>query len=231
MYEYGTSDPRDLETFYLHATPLRRLVLGLARVLFGLVMQLGVSGLSNLPEQGGFILASNHVNNWDVFAMQLATPRTIFYMGKAELFSFAPLGWLLRNFGAFPVYRKERDAWALKHARRVLDAGQVLGMFPEGHRSHGNGLLPAKTGSARLAIELRCPIVPMAISGTENLLHTLPRRTQVTVSFLPPLHPRSDDTPEGLTERMMVALASALPEPLRGVYAPHVDEHAQAKGA
>ncbi len=224
MYEYSESDPRDRATFYFHATLLRRVALAVVRVLFALAMRLEVSGLSNLPEQGGFILASNHINNWGVFAMQLAIPRTIFYMGKAELFKFAPLGWLLRNFGAFPVYRGEKDAWALKHARRVLDAGQVLGMFPEGHRSHGRGLLPAKTGSARLALESHCPIVPMTISGTADFLHAFPHRTPVRVSVLSAIQALPGDTPESLTDRMMVALASALPASSRGVYAPGVDE-------
>lgn len=219
MYEYTRSDPRDRETFYFHATPLRRAVLALARLLFTPVMQLEVHGAANLPAQGGCVLAANHVNNWDVFAMQFAAPRTIFFMGKAELFRFAPMGALLRNFGAFPVYRGEKDDWALLHARRVLDAGQVLGMFPEGHRSHGRGLLPAKTGSARLALQAHCPIVPMAIAGTERFLHDFPSRARVDVTFLPPIEALGNDTPEGLTERMMLALASVLPEPMRGAYA------------
>ena len=224
MYEYSGSDPRDRETYYFHATPLRRFTLALARLLFKPVMQLEVSGLANIPAQGGFILAANHVNNWDVFAMQFAAPRTIFYMGKAELFRFPPLAAVFRNFGAFPVYRGEKDAWALQHASRVLDAGQALGMFPEGHRSHGEGLLPAKTGSARLAIESGCPIIPMAIIGTERFLRELPRRTLVRVAFLPPIYPKPDDTPESLTERMMLALAAALPEHMRGAYARNAGE-------
>ena len=219
MYEYSRTDPRDRETFYLHATPLRRGALALARLLFKPVMQLSAHDAANVPAKGGCVLAANHVNNWDVFAMQFATPRTIFFMGKAELFRFAPMAALLRNFGAFPVHRGEQDDWALRHARRVLEAGQVLGMFPEGHRSHGEGLLPAKTGSARLALEAHCPIVPMAIAGTERFLQDLPSRTRVNVTFLPPVYPRSDDTPEALTERVMFALAAALPESMRGVYA------------
>src|SRR5512141_2614 len=122
MYEYATPDPRDSEAFYFEATPLRRATLGLARVLFKAVMKLEVTGLQHVPEAGAFILASNHINNWDVFGMQLAMPRTIFYMGKAALFKFAPLAAVLRNFGAFPVSRGEKDAWALQHAARVLQA-------------------------------------------------------------------------------------------------------------
>ncbi len=215
------TDSRDREQFFFHATLLRRFTLALARIVFKPLMDLQVAGLEHVPPEGGFILASNHINNFDVFAMQLALPRTIFFMGKAELFRFAPLGWLLRNYGAFPVYRGEKDAWALRHAHKVLGAGQVLGMFPEGHRSRGRGLLPAKTGSARLAIEAHCPILPMAVTGTDHVLRPLGQRPRVSVNFLEPLQARWGETPEQLTDRLMFALAAALPESMRGVYSAH----------
>jgi 1-acyl-sn-glycerol-3-phosphate acyltransferase len=221
MSESIEFDARNRERFVFHETRARRAALALVRVLFKPVMVLQVEGLENVPTQAGCILASNHLSNWDVFAMQLALPRTIFFMGKAELFRFPPLGAVLRDFGAFPVYRGEKDAWALVHARRVVEQGQVLGMFPEGHRSKGRGLLPAKTGTARLAIEARCPILPMAITGSDKLLCAFPHRTYVHVAFLPPLHVRDGETPEDLTNRLMHALAAALPPQLRGAYAGH----------
>ncbi len=221
MSESADLDARNRERFVFHETPLRRAALSVARTVFKPIMELDVDGLENVPAQGGFILASNHVSNWDVFAMQLALPRTIFFMGKAELFRFAPLAALLRDFGAFPVYRGEKDAWALQHAREVVDAGQALGMFPEGHRSKGKGLLPAKTGTARLAIEANCPILPMAVSGSDEVLRHFPHRTRVRVSFLPLLYARPGETPEDLTGRLMYTLAAALPPDLRGAYAGH----------
>lgn len=219
MSEYASSDARDHVRFVFHATPLRRLTLGLCRLVFKPLMQLQVSGLANVPRDGPFILASNHISNFDVFAMQLALPRTIFFMGKAELFRFAPMGALLRDFGAFPVYRGEKDAWALLHARRVLEAGQVLGMFPEGHRSKGSGLGIAKTGSARLALEAHAPILPMALVGTDHVLKSLHLRSRVAVSFLEPLQAQWGENPESLTARLMTTLAAALPEQMRGAYA------------
>ncbi len=221
MSESVDLDARNRIRFVFHETPARRAVLATARLVFKALMVLDVDGLENVPIRGGCILASNHLSNWDVFAMQLSLPRTIFFMGKAELFRFAPLGAALRDFGAFPVYRGEKDAWALTHARRVLDAGQVLGMFPEGHRSKGRGLLPAKTGTARLAIESGCPILPMAVIGSDRLLHSFPHRAQVHVAFLPLLCPRAGETPEDLTARLMHTLAAALPPALRGAYAGH----------
>ena len=220
MSESTELDARDRNNFTFRATPLRKAAVRLADMLFGLLMDLEVEGLQHLPEEGALILASNHVSNLDVFPMQLAAPRPIFFMGKAELFKFEPLGAVLRDFGAFPVYRGEKDSWALRHARKVLDAGQVLGMFPEGHRSKGRGLGPAKTGTARLAIESGCAILPMAIIGSDRILTDLPQRTQVRVEFLRPMQARHHETPEELTDRMLHAIAAALPEEMRGMYAP-----------
>ena len=182
-------------------------------------MKLEVRGLEHFPMDGPVIVASNHVTNFDVFPMQLALPRPIFFMGKSELFKFFPMDILLRNLGAFPVHRGEKDTWAIRHAAKVLAHGQTLGMFPEGTRSKGTGLSVAKTGTARLAIESGAPIIPMAVAGSDKFFKSFPRRTHVMVTFLSPLIPKPEETPLALTDRMMFALASALPEEMRGVYA------------
>ena len=169
--------------------------------------------------QGPAVVAANHVTNFDVFPMQFALPRPIFFMGKAELFRFFAMDAALRNLGAFPVNRGEKDPWALAHAAQVLRYVQILGMFPEGRRSQGRGLGVAKTGAARLAIEADCPLVPMAIVGTDRFFRRFPLRAHVTITLLPPLIPNHGETPLALTDRLMFALASALPEEMRGVYA------------
>jgi 1-acyl-sn-glycerol-3-phosphate acyltransferase len=218
MSESVEFDVRDRQTFRFHATPLRKAAVWALDFVAGWLVQGRVLGLENVPAQGALILASNHVSNLDVFVMQLAMPRPIFFMGKAELFKYEPVATVLRDFGAFPVYRGESDGWALRHARKVLDAGQTLGMFPEGHRSKGNGLGPAKTGTARLAIEARCPILPMAITGTDRVFRSIPLRAQIDVTFLPSIHPQPNESPEALTDRLMTTLAAHLPESMRGVY-------------
>jgi 1-acyl-sn-glycerol-3-phosphate acyltransferase len=200
-------------------TPFRRVATWLLRVAFRLVMRLKVEGVSNLPLEGAVILAANHVTNFDVFPMQFALPRPIFFMGKAELFKFPPLDWALRNLGGFPVYRGERDEWAMRHAQRVLENGALLGMFPEGTRSKGSGLGVAKTGAARLAIEMNCPMVPLAVVGSDRFFRGFPRRTEVTIRLCQPLQPGPGETPLALTDRLMFTLAEALPEEMRGVYA------------
>jgi len=153
-----------------------------------------------------------------VFPMQISLPRPIFYMGKAELFKFFLVDAVFRRMGAFPVYRGEKDQWAMRHAGKVLAHGETLGMFPEGTRSKGKGLTVAKTGIARLALEANCPILPMAIVGSERFFKDFPRRARVTVSLLPPVWPNPNGTPLSLTDHVMFALASALPVDMRGVY-------------
>ncbi|HEX2993673.1 MAG TPA: lysophospholipid acyltransferase family protein [Anaerolineales bacterium] len=158
-------DPREGKKYYFADTPQRRVMVAVVRQLFRLVMKMEVVGLENFSRQGPVILAANHVTNFDVFPMQFALPRPIFFMGKAELFRNPLLEAFLRNLGSFPVNRGEKDLWAMRHAAKVLKRGQTLGMFPEGKRSKGRGLAVAKTGVARLAIETDCPIVLAAEAG------------------------------------------------------------------
>jgi 1-acyl-sn-glycerol-3-phosphate acyltransferase len=212
------ADPRDRKNFAFHATPFRKILVFALRQIFRLFMKMEVSGLEHLPPDGPVVIACNHVTNFDVFPMQLSLPRPIYFMAKAELFKIPLMDIALRNLGAFPVYRGEKDAWAMQHARRVLEKGQTLGMFPEGTRNKGKGLGVAKTGTARMAIENNCPIVPMIVIGTDGFFKGLLGRANVTVKLLPPVHPFSGETPLSLTDRLMFSMAAALPEDMRGVY-------------
>ncbi len=213
------TDPREKKKYYFADTPQRRVIVALVRLAFRAVMKMEVRGLENFPLQGPVVLAANHVTNFDVFPMQFALPRPIFFMGKNELFRNPLLDVLLRNLGSFPVNRGEKDQWAMRHAARVLKHGQVLGMFPEGKRSKGRGLAVAKTGVARLALETGCPIVMVAVTGSDKFFKRFPHRARVRIEFLPPLLPKSGESPLALTDRLMFTLAQSLPEEMRGVYA------------
>lgn len=92
-------------------------------------------------------------------------------------------------------------------------------MFPEGTRSKGKGLRVAKTGSARLAIDHGCPILPMVIIGSDAFFKNFPRRAVVTVKLLPPILPKPGETALALMDRVMFAMAASLPVEMRGVYA------------
>ena len=219
QFESLENDSRNRKRFAFHATLFRKLLIAFLRQIFHLIMKMEAGGLEYLPPDGPVVIACNHVTNLDVFPMQLSLPRPIFFMAKAELFKFPLMDVALRNLGAFPVYRGEKDAWAMKHAYRVLEQGQALGMFPEGTRNKGKGLGVAKTGTARMALENNCPVVPMIVIGTDKFFKHFPRRANVTVKLLPPLLPKPGETPLALTDRLMFSMAAALPEEMRGVYA------------
>jgi len=217
-FESPESDPRDRKSFAFHATLFRKLLVAVLMRAFGLVMIMEVEALEHLPPDGPVVIACNHVTNFDVFPMQFSLPRPIFFMGKAELFQFPLMDLALRNLGAFPVYRGEKDAWAMRHARRVLEHGQTLGMFPEGRRNKGRGLGAAKTETARLTIETGSPVVPMIVTSTDQFFKRFPHRARVTVKLLPPLRPAPGETPLSLTDRLMFRMATSLPAELRGAY-------------
>jgi 1-acyl-sn-glycerol-3-phosphate acyltransferase len=217
--ELALVDPRERNTYYLDDTLTRRILTPVVRAVFAGMGKIEVDGVNNLPTTGPVILAANHLTNFDVFPMQFAIPRSIFFMGKAELFQNPLLDALLRRLGGFPVHRGNRDNWAMMHARRVLDAGQVLGMFPEGSRSKGRGLRPGKSGVARLAIETRCPVVPMGVDGSHQLFRHFPKRTAVKIRLGKPIWAKPHQSQLDLTDEIMFSLADLLPMDLRGVYA------------
>jgi len=217
--EAALLDARDKLHYPLQETKLRKFVLAMVRFLFRFIMEMEVEGQANLPPDGAVIIASNHVSNFDAFPLQLALPRPLFFMGKAELFKNPLIHQFFRNLGGFPVYRGERDEWAIRHAGKLLRHRQVLGMFPEGTRSQGRGLKVAKTGAARLALSVNCPILPVAVDGCQHLFKTFPHRTRVRVKIGEPVWPNPDELPLALTDRLMFTLARNLPEELRGVYA------------
>ena len=214
-----TIDPREKKNFALERTPFRVALVASLTWSFRLFMDLEIDGLENLPREGAAIVAANHVTNFDVFPMQISLPRPIFYMAKESLFKNPVADIALRNVGAFPVKRGEKDIWALDHARKVLDHARVLGMFPEGTRSRGNGLRTAKTGAARLAIEKNVPIIPMAITGSDKFFREFPKKNPVQVKLCEPIFPKKGEDALALTDHVMFCMANNLPVEMRGVYA------------
>jgi len=213
------SDPRERRKYYLETTLLRRILTPTLRILFRFISVIQTSGVENLPSEGPVVLAANHMSFFDMFPMQFALPRPIFFMAKAELHRSPILDAVLRPLGSFPVERGSHDEWAFRHAQRLLEHGQVLGIFPEGTRSRGLGLRSAKTGAARLAIVMSCPLVPMAVEGTQRMFHGFPHRSTVQIKVGEPIYPQHGETALALTDRMMFTLAGLLPPELRGVYA------------
>jgi 1-acyl-sn-glycerol-3-phosphate acyltransferase len=149
-------------------------------ILWGL-FRLRARGRENLPREGGFVLACNHVSNFDPWplGMPLWPRRFLRFMAKSELYWF-PVSLILNGAGAFPIRRGQADAEAIENAVRLAREGNIVAMFPEGTRRR-KGLMKTRearprTGAARIALEAGVPLIPAAITGTDKLIRLGPLR-------------------------------------------------------
>jgi 1-acyl-sn-glycerol-3-phosphate acyltransferase len=149
-------------------------------ILWGL-FRLRARGRENLPQEGGFVLACNHVSNFDPWplGMPLWPRRFLRFMAKSELYWF-PVSLILNGVGAFPIHRGQADAEAIENAVRLAREGNIVAMFPEGTRRR-KGLMKTRearprTGAARIALEAGVPLIPAAIVGTDKLIRLGPLR-------------------------------------------------------
>ncbi len=141
-----------------------------------LVFRPRVEGADNVPLEGAAILASNHLSYADWLFMPLTLPRRVTFVAKAEYFTTPGLkGWFQKKFfsgaGQVPIDRSSGGAaeGALLSAKRVLAHGELFGIYPEGTRSHDGRLYRGKTGVARLALETKVPVIPIAVIGTDAI--------------------------------------------------------------
>ncbi len=127
--------------------------------------QYEVIGKENFPKDGGVLLCSNHISNFDPPTVGIAAPKPVHFMAKEELFSAPILGKLLPSINAFPVKRGMSDREALRTGLKLLKEGKVLGLFPEGTRSKTGELGKGLAGAGFFALRSKAHIVPCAIVG------------------------------------------------------------------
>lgn len=176
-----------------------------------------IDGLERVPRHGPLIIASNHLHLADPPLLGGVLPRYVRFMAKREAFKF-PWGWMFANaYGAFPVRRGQLDRGAIRQAERILQAGGAVGMFPEGHRSHGKGLLPAFDGVGLIARRTGAPILPVGIEGTEVVLKTKPR-WPIEVHIGEPFRARTGCPLAEVTQDLMGRIAELLSERYKGAY-------------
>ena len=140
--------------------------------IFFTIFHLHVEGRENIPQTGAVIVAPNHKSDWDPPLIGVAfNTRIIHYMAKEELFKNPIFGWIIRQFGTFPVKRGTVDRTAVRQAMRELKAGNPLGIFPEGTRIKKEGLGRFHSGMASLALMTGTPIIPVAVVGSRFMPH------------------------------------------------------------
>ena len=118
--------------------------------------------------EGGVVLAMNHFHWIDPPCFGAASPRTVYFMAKAEAHRVPGLGQLIRSFGTFSVRRGESDREAVRLMREVVQEGKALGLFVEGTRQLGGEPGEVKPGAAMAALQEGVPVVPAAIHGSQT---------------------------------------------------------------
>jgi 1-acyl-sn-glycerol-3-phosphate acyltransferase len=139
------------------------------------VYRLEVAGADRIPAAGAAILVANHESRLDPFVLAALTSRPIRFMAKEELWRWRWLGAIMDALGGVPVRRGSARA-AVVQARELLEAGELLALFPQGtvlpYRQR-----PFQRGAARLALRTGAPLVPVCLVGTERALR--PRRPRI----------------------------------------------------
>jgi 1-acyl-sn-glycerol-3-phosphate acyltransferase len=209
----------------------RIIVRSIFRFLFRILARVDVQGVENIPVQGGAILAANHVGILDaplIFTLLERQDATGLVADKYKKKPFFRI--LIGAVNGIWLNREAADLTAIRQARDYLHKGGLLGIAPEGTRSHTGALIPAKTGVAYLADKAGAPIVPIAISGSEEAvsswlhLRRVPVRIRIGTPFnLAPLE-RGDRDGSLLrnTDEIMCRIAAMLPPAYWGVYADHL---------
>jgi 1-acyl-sn-glycerol-3-phosphate acyltransferase len=192
-----------------------------------------ISGQAQLRPRGqAMILAVNHLHWTDTCVLGASLPLSLqpTWLAKAELFANPVAAWWLRAIQVIPVKRGRQGLSALVAAEEALTRGAALIIFVEGHRSATGGLQEGQAGAVRLAARCGCPILPIALWGTEAGLRGACLRKPIRVSIGEP-YIVSTDGPKisqqrmsELTDELMLRLAALLPERYWGVYRERMEQ-------
>ncbi len=176
-------------TFYRVA---RAVVLSIFKVVF----RVRITGREHVPKRGAYIVAPTHRSILDIPFTAFITRRRIRFLAKKELFTTRFGRWLFNKLGAIPVDRAAADRAALRVSSEAIEAGEPVGVFPEGTRHAGALLGTMHDGASYLALKHSLPIIPVGIGGSEEILASgkiFPRFKRVRVVIGPPI-PAADRT-------------------------------------
>jgi 1-acyl-sn-glycerol-3-phosphate acyltransferase len=210
---------------------MRAFLSWLIRFIINLIARVEIQGLEHVPEAGGFVIATNHLGRLDV-ALLYYTLEGDFILPVAEKYEhhwlFGPIG---NAMGGIWLDRFNADVRSIREILARMKAGGILVIAPEGTRSKTEAMAEGKPGVAYLATKARVPILPVALTGTEDRLvvdrlkHLEKSEIKIVIgpSFeLPPLRGRDRDAAlKQSTDEIMCHIGALLPEKYRGVYAEH----------
>jgi 1-acyl-sn-glycerol-3-phosphate acyltransferase len=224
----------------LGTNPTFKICAGILIPIISLITKRTWTGAENIPKSGAAIVASNHLSYFDVLNLThflFKKGRAPRYLGKVGVFQVPIIGRILLAAGQVPVERETPNAGkAVDHAKRLLESGHLLGVYPEGTLTRDLDHWPmiAKTGLARLALSTNTQVIPVAQWGSQILMPTYSKkiklfpRTKITIVAgkpvdLSPWFGKADD-PQALIEataKVMLEITKLLEE-IRGQKRPEV---------
>jgi len=205
----------------------------LIRLVLRLIARVELVGIEHMPREGGFVIAANHVGRLDAAMVYYVLDRSDIIIMVAEKYEkYALTRWLTRAVDGFFVDRHNPDVRALRESLRRLQKGGVLAVAPEGTRSKSGNLIEARPGGIYLAWKAGVPILPIALTGTEDYevrarlkrFKWLDIKVTAGPTFMLPQDARGKDRDvllQEYTDEVMCRIAALLPEEKRGFYADH----------
>jgi 1-acyl-sn-glycerol-3-phosphate acyltransferase len=200
------------------------------RLLFHIISEVRISGFENIPADGSYIIAINHISIVEppfVIAFWPIAPEAV---GAKEIWERRGQSLLAKNYGGIQVHREEFDRSLINSMIDVIESGRPLLIAPEGGRSHSPGLRSALPGVAYLADKSKAPILPVGIVGsTDDFLSKAFSAKRPVLEMrigemmvLPKIEGKGENRREALksnADRIMYKVAALLPESYRGEYA------------
>jgi len=142
-----------------------------------------ISGVENLPEEGAFILCSNHIHSYDPAMLAVFVKRQMCFMAKKELFTNPIKAWFFSKMGAFPVDRGKADMASYRNAMKALKSGMGLVIFSQGTRMQALDINSAKGGVALFGVKAQVPVIPAGLRGTYRTFSTIDIRYGPAISL------------------------------------------------
>ena len=209
----------------IYVRAFRSFIIPSFRTLYRVLSRTDVRGYKNIPNQGPYLITSNHLSYYDPPLTLSFWPHQAEVLGAADHMEKPGVGHVMRYYGTHPVRRDSSDIPVLRLALRLLRSGYPLLIMPEGKRNP-DGLGEAQLGAAYLASKADVPIIPVGITGTEQLFPSLRRGSRQEIRMiignlyrLPPLEITNHKQKlRAWTHIIMSKIASLLPEDYRGVY-------------